>query len=115
MGAVLQVNRWTVRAAANAVCGFVLSLSVVISLLLPTPPVAAELSVSALEQPCVVVMQSPCPLGQADEQTPSYSGTIAAPDEHDSRIDSLAPAVRPWQSSGQSGRNTYLRLHRLLL
>jgi len=114
MRPVLQVNRRTVRAAANAVCGFILSSSVVVALLLPAPSVAAASSASDLEQPCVVV-PSPCPLGQADEQTPSFSGTIAVPETHEGTIESLAPAVRPWRSAGQSGRNTYLRLHRLLL
>lgn len=114
MSAVLQLSRRTVRTAANAVCGFVLSLAVVIALLLPAHFVAAAPSASDLEQPCVVI-PSPCPLGQADEQTPPFSATTAAPDGHYGKIESLAPAVRSWQSAGQSGRNTYLRLHRLLL
>lgn len=108
------MSRRTIRAAAKAVCGFVLSLPVVMALLLPAPAEAAVLNASASGEPCVV-MPSPCPLGEADEQTPSFSGTIAAPDEHYGRIESLTPAVQPWQSAGQSGRNTYLRLHRLLL
>ena len=114
MSAVLQLSRRTVRTAANAVCGFVLSLAVVIAFLFPAPPVAAAPSASDLEQPCVVI-PSPCPLGEADEQTPPFSATIAAPDGHYGRIESLTPAVRPWQSARQSGRNIYLHLHRLLL
>lgn len=94
--------------------GFVLSLFTVVALLLPTPQAGAGLSGSTLEQPCVSI-RPPCPPSQPDEQTPPFSGTIAVLQGHNGRIDPLAPADPLWRSIGQSGRNLYLRFHRLLL
>jgi len=107
-------KRRTIRAAATAMGGFALSLFAIIALLLPTPQAGAGLSNSTFEEPCVSI-QPPCPPGQPDEQMPHFSGTIAALERHNGRIDPLAPADALRRSVGHPGRNIYLRFHRLLL
>ena len=111
--------------ALRRVCGFVLSLAIVISLLLPAMPVTAApgalavldmdcAAASASETHCASVCQ-PALRISADELTPSYVGGGFLADGRKQVAAASQETAPSIPFLGRSGQRTYLRYHRLLL